>query len=110
MSLTVPAISFKQRKVQMYSAAFPLSALEDFSIDIFDTKNVIGRRGYQRLPDAHRVAKISRYFENKNAIMPMAGLLNVREKGKLKYSSGKLTIPDGTKVWVVDMQHRLKGL
>jgi len=42
--------------------------------------------------------------------MPVAGLLNVRESGRLKYKGGKLTIPDGISVWVVDMQHRLKGL
>jgi DGQHR domain-containing protein len=44
--------------------------------------------------------------------MPVAGLVNIRETGKLKYNSPKkeLIIPDGAKVWVVDMQHRLKGL
>lgn len=106
----IPAIPFKQRSVQMYLAAVPVESLEAFSIDIWDSKNVIGRRGYQRNPDEARIKSIAKYFERKEAIMPVAGLLNVREKGGLKYKKGVLTIPDGLKVWVVDMQHRLKGL
>ena len=42
--------------------------------------------------------------------MPVAGLLNVRERNCLKFRKGCLTIPDGAEVWVVDMQHRLKGM
>ena len=91
-------------------AVIRVGDLEGFSIDIWDPRNVMGRRGYQRTPDQKRIRTIAKYLERKNAIMPVAGLLNIREKGKLKYHKGKLTIPDGTKIWVVDMQHRLKGL
>ncbi len=94
----------------MYLAAVPVETLDDFSIDTWDPKNVMGRRGYQRNPDERRIKSIAKYFERSDSIMPVAGLLNVRQKGQLKFRAGKLTIPDGTRVWVVDMQHRLKGL
>src|SRR5712692_8318931 len=110
MSLVIPAISFRQRRTQMYIAAVPTDALERFSIDIWNPKNVLGRRGYQRKPEEARVKSIAKYFERPGAIMPVAGLLNVREKGRLNFRKGTLTIPDGIDVWVVDMQHRLKGL
>jgi hypothetical protein len=56
------------------------------------------------------VKAIAKYFERANAIMLVAGLLNIREKGKLTFKNGKLTIPDSVEIWVVDMQHRLRGL
>lgn len=110
MSLIIPAVSFRQRKTQMYIAAVPVDALEKFSIDIWNPKNVLGRRGYQRKPEEARIKSIAKYFERPAAIMPVGGLLNVREKGRLRFHKGTLTIPDGVDVWVVDMQHRLKGL
>ena len=110
MSLIMPALPFKQGKTQMYIASAPIEALERFSVDIWNPKNILGRRGYQRKPDEKRVRSIAKYLERRASIMPVAGLLNVREKGKLKFSKGKLIIPDGIEVWVVDMQHRLKGL
>ncbi|HEY0701421.1 MAG TPA: DGQHR domain-containing protein [Candidatus Acidoferrales bacterium] len=110
MSIIIPALPFKQHKTQMYLAAVSPDILNAFSIDIWNSKNVVGRRGYQRKPDESRIKSIAKYLERSQSIMPVAGLLNVREKGRLKYQNGKLTIPDGLNVWVVDMQHRLKGL
>src|SRR3989338_7743953 len=110
MSLILPAVKFKQRKIFMYIAVSPVNLLEHFVIDIWNPRNIARRRGYQRSPDETRIKKIAKFFERKNAIMPVAGLVNIRERGKIKYKNGKLIIPDGTQVWVVDMQHRLKGL
>lgn len=110
MSLTIPAIRFKQRHVPMYAAVVPVSGLAHFSIDTWDPRNVVRKRGYQRNLDESRITKIAKYFERRDAIMPMAGLLNVREKGSLVFRNGQLTIPNGVQVWVVDMQHRLNGL
>ena len=94
----------------MYIATVSVEMLDHFSVDIWDPKNILGRRGYQRNPEEKRIKNIAKYFERRNAIMPVAGLLNVREKGVLRFRNGVLTIPDGTRVWVVDMQHRLRGL
>lgn len=110
MSLIIPAVQFRQRKVTMYLAAVPINCLQNFSIDTWNIKSVMGKRGYQRQPDEKRIKKIADFFNKPDAIMPAAGLLNVREKGRLKYEGGKLIIPDNLHVWVVDMQHRLQGL
>jgi DGQHR domain-containing protein len=110
MSLNFPAIPFNQRKTQMYIAAVPVDSLFRFSVDTWDPKNVVGHRGYQRKPEEKRIKAIAKYFERADAIMPVAGLLNVREKGRIRFRNGRITIPDGTDVWVVDMQHRLQGL
>jgi len=110
MSLILPAIQFTQRNLKMYIASIPVNELEHLSIDIWNPKNIVGKRGYQRQPDDKRINNIAKYFERQKTIMPVAGLVNVREKGRLKFKDGKLIIPDGIKIWVVDMQHRLKGL
>lgn len=94
----------------MYIASVPIDALRRFSVDIWNTKNVMGERGYQRRPEEKRVKAIAKYFERADAIMPVAGLLNIRDKGRVKFKDGEITIPDGVDVWVVDMQHRLQGL
>lgn len=110
MSLILDAIEFVQNGKKMYLAAVPIGDLEACSMDIWDPRNVVGRQGYQRNPDVKRIAKIARYCERPDALMPIAGLLNVREAKALSYNNGRLKIPDGVKIWVVDMQHRLKGL
>jgi DGQHR domain-containing protein len=110
MSTRLPAIPFEQHKTKMYIAAVPPTILDSFSIDIWNPKNILGRRGYQRRPDERRIRNIAKYLERRRSIMPVAGLLNVRQKGRMRFKDGKLTIPDGTDVWVVDMQHRLKGI
>ena len=112
MSLVMPAIKFKQRDYQMYIGIVPINIIERFSVDVWNPKNVVKKRGYQRKPDEKRFKKIAKYFEREDAIMPVAGLLNIREKNKVKYNhkTHRITIPDGTDVWVVDMQHRLRGL
>jgi DGQHR domain-containing protein len=110
MSLIFPAIQFKQRNTLMYIAVVTVGDLDHFSVALWNPESVEGRRGYQRKLDKGRVEKIARYFERQDAIMPVAGLLNVREKNSLKFRKGMLTIPDGVHPYVVDMQHRMKGL
>lgn len=110
MSTILKAIKLRQKNQVMYLASVDINDLERFSIDIWDPKNVIRKRGYQRNPDEKRIKKIAKFFIRKDAIMPVAGLANIREKDRVKYSNGKLTVPDGIKIWVVDMQHRMKGI
>src|SRR5260370_18433993 len=98
MSITIPAISFNQRRTQMYIAAVPVDFLARFDVDRWDPKNVMGTRGYQRNPEEKRVRSIAKYFERPDSIMPVPGLLNVREKGRIQFKNGKITIPDGTNV------------
>jgi DGQHR domain-containing protein len=110
MSLILRALPFNQKRIKMYLATVQVGLLDHFSIALWNPQSPMGRRGYQRRLDTDRVSKIARYFERRDSIMPVAGLLNVRQKGVLKYRNGKLTVPDGEPIWVVDMQHRMKGL
>lgn len=110
MSIVVPAMEFRQRGVRMYVAIVPVSELDKFSVDVWDPQKAGRNKGYQRRPEERRVRHIADFIADDDAIMPVAGLVNIREKGKVKFSRGLLAIPDGVQVWVVDMQHRLKGL
>ena len=40
MSLIIPAIPFRQRKTQMYIAVVPISALDNFSVDVWKPQSV----------------------------------------------------------------------
>jgi DGQHR domain-containing protein len=118
VAFTTDAVKFVQNRQTFYVTALPVTELERCSVDRWDPHRAAKWKGYQRdvIPD--KVRKIANYLERPKAIMPVAGLLNVREAGRLKFSStsknypvaGRLTIPDYTRLWVVDMQHRLEGL
>lgn len=118
MAFKTDAVKFVQNKQTFYVTALPVTELERCSVDTWDPHRAAKWKGYQRdvIPD--KVRKIANYLERPGAVLPVAGLLNVREAGRLKFSNpsksypaaGRLTIPDYTRLWVVDMQHRLEGL
>ncbi|HXG08127.1 MAG TPA: DGQHR domain-containing protein, partial [Nitrososphaera sp.] len=118
MPLSVPAIKFIQKKVPMYLAALPVEMLDFCSIDRWDPRRTGKWKGYQRGLVKKKIASLAEYLERPDGILPVAGLLNVRQKNTLSFSSdhsrgpalGTLMIPDGTQLWVVDMQHRLEGI
>lgn len=112
MSTILEAIRFTQKRQSMFITTMTPAVLEQLQIDIWNPKSVVGRRGYQRVPDLDRIAKIAKFLEGRDAIMPIAGLLNIRDRdvARVKFSDGRLIIPDDVKVWVVDMQHRLKAI
>ena len=116
MPLRVPAIKFVQKKVPMYLAALPVEVLDFCSIDRWDPRRTGKWKGYQRGLVKKKIASLAEYLERPDGILPVAGLLNIRQKNTLSFSSdhskgptlGNLVIPDGTQLWVVDMQHRLE--
>lgn len=118
MGLTADAVKFVQNKQIFYVTALPVSELELCSVDRWEPHRAGSWRGYQRDVIPEKVRKIANYLQRPHAILPVAGLLNVREHGRLRFSNpsktypagGRLTIPDYTRLWVVDMQHRLEGL
>lgn len=118
MPFKVDAIRYKQKEVTMFLAALPVEDLDICSIDAWDPKKTGVWKGYQRQLKQKKIKNISEYLQRPDGIMPVAGLLNVREKGVLKFdkkdgskpAAGLLTIPDYTRLWVVDMQHRLEGI
>jgi len=102
----------------MYLTALPVDSLDFCSIDHWDPRRAGAWKGYQRSLQQEKIHSLAKYLERHDSILPVAGLLNVRQKGKLKFSqpaskksaTGILTIQDGTQLWVVDMQHRLEGI
>lgn len=118
MPLRVPAIRFQQKGVPMYLAALPIQELDFCSIDRWDPKRTGHWKGYQRGLVQKKIRNLARYLERHDAILPVAGLLNVRQRRALNFSGnqdhkaamGELIIPDDTRLWVVDMQHRLEGI
>jgi DGQHR domain-containing protein len=118
MPLRVPAIRFQQKGVPMYLAALPIEELDICSIDRWEPRRTGRWKGYQRGLVQKKIRNLARYLERDDAILPAAGLLNVRQRHALKFSGnqnhkaavGELVIPDDTRLWVVDMQHRLEGI
>jgi len=118
MPLRVPAIRFQQNGVPMYLAALPIQELDFCSIDRWDPRRTGHWKGYQRGLVQKKIRNLARYLERDDAILPVAGLLNVRQRRALQFSTnhnqgataGELVIPDDTRLWVVDMQHRLEGI
>jgi len=118
MPLRVPAIRFQQKGVPMYLAALPIQELDFCSIDHWDPKRTGRWKGYQRGLVQKKIRSLARYLERGDAILPVAGLLNVRQRHALQFPGtrthkaavGELVIPDDTRLWVVDMQHRLEGI
>lgn len=118
MPLRVPAVRFVQKSVPMYLVALPIHELDSCSIDRWDPRRTGAWKGYQRGLVDKKIRDLASYLERDDAILPVAGLLNVRQRRSLvfngprnnKPATGTLTIPDDTRLWVVDMQHRLEGI
>lgn len=110
MSLVIPVLPFGQKGRKMYMGILSLEQLDRLEVDVWRPNKAPKYNGYQRAAVEARAKKITRYLQRRDAIMPAAGLLNVRKGGNLVLRDGNLIIPDETRVWVVDMQHRLLGL
>lgn len=118
MPLKIPAIRFQQKEITMYLTALPVDELDLCSIDQWDPHKVGKWKGYQRGLVQNKINDLAAYLERQDAILPVAGMLNVRKKNELTFdgsknikpSAGVLTIPDDLRLWVVDMQHRLEGI
>ncbi len=66
--------------------------------------------GYQRECSPTRARSFGRFIARAKGISPNSLLLNVRRQDSLKYKDGVLTIDDNEPLWLVDGQHRVKGL
>lgn len=118
MPIRTPALKVVQNRRTLYVTALRVRDLEKCSIDHWQANKRGKWKGYQRDLIPKKVNSIAKYLERADAIMPTAGLLNVRQRGSLQFSNrskslpavGTLTIPDYVELWIVDMQHRSEGL
>ena len=111
--MELDAFEIIQNKVPVYvtyMSAKELSNLKKIKVDIFKKEN---DEGYQReIMDKHS-EEFAKYIINVKGISPVSILINVRKKLNFERKQGfygKLKIPDNSYMWIVDGQHRRKGL
>ena len=118
--IQVKALRIYQKDIPLYVTALPLSELRDhMELDDYRTDNP---NGYQRPLVPRRKAEIAKYVTEGKGLLPTSILACVRKEDEAALSfedtkpvgqfavSGTLTIPDGTKLWIVDGQHRSYGV
>jgi len=103
----------------IFVTSMPLKSLWKADIDRWSNLN---REGYQRITGESRFGpgqgSITRYLMNELGAFPTSVLINIR--GKVDFSSikqiaenidyGTMTIPDDSKLIIIDGQHRLEAL
>ena len=102
------AIEVTQNGITFYTTKIKYGELLEHGvvIDRFDPET---NEGYQRDVSRDRARKFSRFVKEGDTISPLPLLVSVRSE-KITYKDGVLEIPDTTKLWLVDGQHRYEGL
>jgi DGQHR domain-containing protein len=113
--MEIPAMELEQNGVRLWLTYLPAIRLLDserVKVDVYSA--AAGHTGYQRLPTPARAKDYARYLKDGKGISPNTVLINLRgEVGNFQRISGpygKLIVPDSTKLWIVDGQHRIEGL
>lgn len=106
---------FKQRhegeEITLYLGAVSAEDLIDGRAEI-PQYNSADDTGYQRPPAESRIRSLARYVA-KGDLLPTALLVNVR--GEVEFTAngsifGMLHVPRDEKLWIMDGQHRFRGL
>ena len=111
--MELEAFEIIQNKVPIYITHMTAKELSDFKrikVDIFKKEN---EEGYQREISDKRSEEFAKYIMNAKGISPVSILINVRKKIVFKRKEGcfgKLLVPKDSFMWIVDGQHRRKGL
>ncbi|MDD5191688.1 MAG: DGQHR domain-containing protein [Candidatus Nanoarchaeia archaeon] len=111
--MEISAFEIIQNNTPIYITYMTAEQLSDFKrikVDIFKNEN---EEGYQREINDKRSEEFAKYVINAKGISPVSILINVRQKLNFireKDNFGKLIIPDNSLMWIVDGQHRRKGL
>ena len=120
--MRLPAMRVSQNGRTLYLSS--MSAAQLISCGFTDEWNPdfgwdLDTQGYQRAPKEDHTQRIAKFLANTpNVFMPNGALLSAREsQGKLKFTPsaasptfGELEIPEGRILWIVDYQHRWRGL
>jgi DGQHR domain-containing protein len=110
--MKIDTILSKQNGHNIFSGSITVSELARIAdIDYADPEN--NKKGYQRKPNEKRFSQIADYLIGRNAFMPPPIIMSFRGKlsqKKLKGGFVEIDIPENTKLWVIDGQHRLGGL
>ena len=109
----IPVFRIKQHNVIFFIGYAQAQELLKVKVDVY---HPIGNpQGYQRILDKYRAKRFMRYIRYSKHISPPAITLSVR--GPFEFEGkdqdthyGILKIPQRSKVYVVDGQHRKEGL
>jgi DGQHR domain-containing protein len=105
--IEVAALEIEQAGTKLYVFAMDGETL--FRISTISRREEDKERGYQRILKRSRANQIASYIDNQRGMIP--NNLIVAFKDSVKYTDGKLQIPDEPEVaLVIDGQHRLWGL
>ena len=123
LPLHVYAIKGLQNKQELYLGNIRLKNFienANYDTDIWGEKRSAGVRGYQREPSSRKAAEFGTFMTNHDDnFTPSTLYLNIRDTdmGHVRKTIVndaanlyKITISEQAKIWVVDGQHRLRGL
>lgn len=110
MDLKIKGVKFKQHGTEfLVGITKAKNILKKSNIDEWSQANP---QGYQREISRARAREFGRFISNKG-ISPNAVLLNIRDVDMntiKKVGESEYNIPEEVRLWIVDGQHRLKGL
>ncbi len=106
--MRIKAIPIVQGETTLYFGV--MKAAELVTKTKVDMRTNANPNGYQREVSQARAKSYGRYISIAKGISPNSILLNVRNSNALKYKDDHLIIEDNEPLWLVDGQHRVKGL
>jgi len=110
--MKIPCLKINQSGKEMFLLGLKVRTLfEQFRTEA-DIQTKENPKGYQRKPSPQRAKAFLRYLDKENGISPNSILINYR--GNLKFEPiqdnfGLINIPNNSKLWEVDGQHRSLG-
>ncbi len=106
--MQIECVKLNQNENILYLGKTKMSnILYKTKVDVWKIDN---QEGYQREVTESRAKAFGRYISKTQGISPNTILINIRATEGIDFDGKYLNIPDGTVLWVVDGQHRLRGL
>lgn len=112
------AVQHDEPPVTIYLTALPAKMiLDNAEVDTWREDNP---EGYQRPLVPTRLKDVAHYVTDEEGVLPTSVLIRVRDADKVSFEAegsidgagewGNLVFAEGTKLWVIDGQHRLYGI
>ena len=111
------ALHFRQNDFDLYATSMTTAQLA--TVCTVDRWNPSRDIAYQRPELRRRFTEIARYLQREEGVLPTSILLSARPDARLVIAPAgggdrseitRITFEDGSKLWIVDGQHRLGGL
>ena len=112
-TVSLRAIPFNQRGHKLFVGVGPVEDLLKIGeVDHYNSslESTDPEQGYQRPPERSRITRIGAYLLNDtDQLFPTAVLLAARKPLRYDDRTGRVFVPAGAKLQIVDGQHRLYG-